>query len=55
MERRLADLKAANRRREAQLRARKQHLEAAEQARERNPSSSLFAGIRVISAICGFG
>ena len=35
MERRLTDLKAANRRREAQLRARKQRLEAAERARER--------------------
>ena len=35
MERQLADLKAANRRREAQLRARRQRLVSAERVRER--------------------
>lgn len=35
MDRKLADLQAANRKREAQLRARKRRLESAERARER--------------------
>ena len=35
MEHRLAEMQAAHRKREAQLRARKQRLEAAERARER--------------------
>ena len=35
MDRKLADLKAANRKREAQLRARKARLESAERARQR--------------------